>query len=397
MSLIGVQAPNGSGKSRILIELLSVLSSDTTASLIAFSGNDNNILYQNLDNSVELLNLEHAGFLQSLSQVLESTLKDKQHVYILIDDLEELSNDLIDGLLNLLYDNPIFKARIILVAFMSVIPEQLNNYDVHAYERITLQGMSIMQVKEFIDKVYSATNQKKELTMSEVSRLHGLSYGYIGRLIKLLEQNDTNPNEAKSYKKWWIFIALLVVALIALFFWFQNSSNNMDAQQEKELLNPPVITEPVVVKKEIVPVKVVVPIAENQEVGLPVSAISIPEMIVEPAIIKHKPAEKVAAKHKIAESKKDVKAVVIDQNSDKKTMYNYVIELGRYQSKVQLEESLKGRSIPGKVQFAQIDGKGSKVWVAYIGPYSSEDYAKQGKDKLPASLQNLPLKVRKEF
>ena len=82
---------------------------------------------------------------------------------------------------------------------------------------------------------------------------------------------------------------------------------------------------------------------------------------------------------------------------DKKTLFNYVIELGRNRSKTELEKILKGRSIPGKVQFKQLDNAGLKIWVAYLGPYGSEKQATQGMSKLPASLQSLPLKVNKEF
>lgn len=402
VGLICVQGPNGSGKSRILTELLSALSFDATASLIALSGNDNEVFYHNVEVSSNLLHLNDPEFLHHFTLTLESILKEKQHFYILIDDVEALPYELIAGIMNILNDNLAFKEQVTLVVFMGVMPIQLETRRLFVgAEMITLKGMNLTQAKQFIDKVYHYTHQSKQLTMSEVNHLNGLSYGYAGRLIKLLEQYLDQPRQAKAYKPWWIAIIVLFLPLIGVFLWFQYYSNNIDIH--KEIVLEPIITEesePVPVKKEIIPVKVILPIQDDSQVDPTINTIITPisDVFIGPILTENSQPEILNAEPVIQEvPKTDIKPVDIDNNIDKKTVYNYVIELGRHQSKEQLERTLKGRSIPGKAQFTQIEVKGSKIWIAYIGPYGSEEQAQQGKAKLPASLQSLPLKVRKEF
>lgn len=395
VSLICVQGPNGSGKSRILTELLSTLSFDATASLIALSGNENEVFYHNVELSSNLLNMKDGQFLHNFTLTLESILKDKQHFYILIDDVEFLSYDLLQGIILIISENPRFKAQVTLVVFMGVAPIHLETRRLfRGAEMITLKGMSVSEAKQFIDKVYHHTHQQKSLTMSDVNHLHGLSYGYAGRLIKLLEQYLEPNIKDRSHKKLWLAIGLstlLVLFSVWIFFPYQESDVPVKVTTVAMVEKAP----PTLVKKEVVQVKTILPVKDisidssemigplllddkNPFIG-PVSVVE-PKVTSEIEVLKVKP-----------ENTAKVEAI------DKKTVSNYVIELGRHRSKVQLENMLKGRSIPGKAQFKQIEMSGSKIWVAYIGPYGSEAQATQGKIKLPASLQSLPLKVNKEF
>lgn len=383
-SLICVQGPNGSGKSRILTELLSTLSFDSSASLIVLHGEGHEVFYHNVEVVSELLCLNDPKFLHHLTLTLESILKDKQHFYLLIDDVEVLPYELIEGIINLLNENLGFKQQITLVVFMGVAPIHLETQHLLASAKvITLKGMSITQAKQFIDKVYHYTNQSKELTMSEVNHLHGLSYGYAGRLIKLLEEYLVSVPESKSYQSWWRAVIVLLIPLVGLIVWFQYHVQNKDSDQESTLESL-IIDEPILVKKEIVPVKIITPMSDVLE----------KQSELEVKFVK---ADFSPNKPNINNSLLDVNNQNMHDNVDKKITQSYVIELDRHPSKVQLEKNLKGRSIPGKAQFIQSEIKGSKVWIAYIGPYGSEEQAVQGKNKLPASLQSLPLKVRKEF
>lgn len=401
VSLIGVQGPNGSGKSRILTELLSALSFDVTASLIALSGNDNEVFYHNVEVSSDLLHLNDPEFLHHFTLTLESILKEKQHFYILIDDVEALSYELIAGIMNILNENPAFKEQVTLVVFMGVMPIQLEIRRLFVgAEMITLKGMNLTQAKQFIDKIYHYTHQSKQLTMSEVNHLNGLSYGYAGRLIKLLEQYLDPTHQSKSYKAWWIAIAVLSLPLMGIFLWFQYNADNTEVHKEI-VLEPRIIEEPeldpVPIKKEVIPVKVILPIHDDTQVSLSINTVTEPELFIGPILSDNSHRETFSIEPVTQVPKVEIEPVDLDSNIDKKTVYNYVIELGRHQSKEQLERTLKGRSIPGKAQFTQIEVKGSKIWIAYIGPYGNEEQAQQGKAKLPASLQSLPLKVRKEF
>lgn len=382
MSLICVQGPNGSGKSRILTELLSSLSFDASASLIALSGHDHKVFYHNVEVSSDLLKFQDSTFLHNFTLTLEAILKDKQHFYILIDDVEVLPYDIVSGIMNILNDNPSFKAQLTLVVFMGAIPIHLETQHLlSGAQIITLTGMTVAQAKQFIDKVYHYTHQQKELTTSEVNHLHGLSYGYAGRLIKLLEQSlESSPKHAKPIQTlWWVLGVFLAMPLLGLFLWHQYDFKDFFFKKEK-VLDDQLTVEPILIQKEIVPVKVILPVyAEESKVAdlKNTTVLSKKDEISAPAI--------------------NLMPINIVDKIDKKPQYNYVIELDRHHSRVQLENILKGRSIPGKAQFIQVETQGSKMWVAYIGPYGSKEQAIQGKNKLPASLQSLPLTVRKEF
>lgn len=397
VSLICVQGPNGSGKSRVLTELLSTLSFDATASLIALSGNDNEVFYHNVEVSSDLLNLKDPKFLHNFTLTLEAILKDKQHFYILIDDVEALPYEIIQNITTIVSENPAFEKQVTLIVFMGVMPIHLETRRLLVgAQMITLKGMSLTQAKQFIDKAYHYARQPKELTMSEVNHLHGLSYGYVGRLIKLLEQSLESSNVLKPHKAWWMPITVLSLLLIGLFMWFQYDFDVVDDHKDISV-EPVITTNPVPIKKEIIPVKVILPIQEHIPLNSSLEEQSAHDIFIGPILSTDDDPETLNSIQEIVERKAKIEPIKIDDNIDKKTVYNYVIELGRHQSKEQLERTLKGRSIPGKAQFTQVEVKGSKIWIAYIGPYGSEEQAQQGKAKLPASLQNLPLKVRKEF
>lgn len=372
VNLICVQGPYGSGKSRILTELLSELSLDKTVGLMGISGRDYDVFYHNLKTTLKSLEIQSDDFLQEFSEVLELAIQNQSHFYMLMDDAEALPYEIFTGIVNLLSTHKDFNQKVTLVAFMGMMPIHLDIHSLLASAKIlTLKGMSISQAKQFIDKVYHCTHQTKSLTMSEVNHLHGLSYGYAGRLIKLLEQSLVSVDETKTHKRWWPFVVIISLPLVGIFLWFQHDAHEtMVADQVPE-------EAPVLITKEVVPVKIVLPLPKV-EVAEP---ILVGPVLVESNLVK------------VSELPDET----LDHSSDKKTMYNYVIELNRHESKTQLEKSLQGRSIPGQAHFTQIEDNGSKIWVAYIGPYGNEEQAKLGKSKLPASLQSLPLKVRKEF
>lgn len=400
VSLICVQGPNGSGKSRILTELLSTLSFDATASLIALSGNDNEVFYHNVELSSNLLDIKDEKFLNNFTLTLEAILQDKQHFYILIDDVEALSYDLMLGITTVISENPAFKQQVTLVVFMGVTPIHIETRRLfRGAEMITLKGMTISQAKQFIDQAHRHAHYDKELSMSEVNQLHSLSYGYVGRLIKLLENSLAQPSKRHILKYWMLFGIPLLLVLI--FLWYNNSGQPIE-NVDHQISEDEIIVDPILVKKEVVPVKIVLPIPDSQVTVdheiialLPEQTFSgpmIPEMENE-----DESSDAFTQLEQTTKILPDDNHIEISENPDKKTVYNYVIELGRNHSKVRLQSQLKGRSIPGKAQFKQIDVNGSKIWIAYIGPYGSEQQATQGKEKLPASLQSLPLKVRKEF
>lgn len=393
VGLICVQGPNGSGKSRILTELLSTLSNDTTIALIALSGSDNEIFYNNAELSPESLDLTDNQFLHNFTLKLEESLQDQRHICFLIDDIEDLSYDLMHSMMAAMMDNPTFKERITFIAFMGTSPSHIEMRQLFSNaEMIPLKGMTVTQLKQFVDQVHQYMRYDKELSMFEVNQLHSLSYGYVGRLMKLLESSVTHAKKPVSIKFWLSLISVIVLLLIVFFVWKKDDAPLSDTVKTLDS-DVGALNDPILITKEIVPVKLVIPIQASTDVKINDSISSLPETIFMGPDIPKKTIDSMSLNN-ITTKESSIKK---PKNFDKKTVYNYVIELERNHSKAQLETVLKGRSIPGKAQFKQIDENGSKIWIAYIGPYGSEEQARQGKAKLPASLQNLPLKVRKEF
>lgn len=399
VGLICVQGPNGSGKSRILTELLSTLSFDATASLIALSGRDNEVFYHNVQLSSELLDLKNPQFIHNFTLTLEAILKDKQHFYILIDDVEALSYELMYGITNVIAENPGFKKQVTLVVFMGVMPIHIETRRLlRGAEMVTLKGMSIMEVKQFVDRVFQHAYLKQEKTLSEVNQLHSLSYGYVGRLIKLLENKvilDQKPIKASAQKNSINVIVFSCITLLVIFgalAWLLLKPNEVTAITAVEAIPEPKVikVEPIPFERDEIIVKVVEPVTASQNIT---EAVNIEEPLLPIKVLTPLSSHP----HDVGPMQPMETEVPIVNIEQVKAPLHYVIELGRNHSKRQLEESLKGRSIPGKAQFKQIQESGKEIWVAYIGPYSSEKHAVEGKNKLPASLQRLPLRVNKEF
>lgn len=364
MSLICIQGSNGSGKTRILDELLATLSFDVTASLIALSGKNKEVFYHNVEISADLLNIQHPQFLDNFTLTLEAILKDKQHFYILIDDVESLPYKIFSGLMKIIADSPIFSNQVTVVAFIGINQVPIGTQDLlNQSEIIVLPNMTAVQMEQFIGRLHNLMPDKMSALKISDKQLYSLSYGYVGRLLNLLKEEQANQKYEQSTKNhlkdiviWFICMLVVVIGLVYSNFWPLNHIS-----KEIESIEPLVtVIVPMPAEKEIPAIKIVQPVVVAID---PIVLPKEPEEIVQPIIVE---------KH-------------------------YVIELSRAQSKAKLENLLKGRSIPGKAQFKQIEEKGTKIWVAYIGPYSSEKQAIQGKEKLPASLQSLPLKINKEF
>lgn len=366
IGLICIQGSNGAGKSRILTELLSTLSFDARASLIALNGMDNEVFYHNVQLSSELLDFKHSEFLHNFTLTLEAILNHTQHFYILIDDVEKMSHELLQGMIKIITQNSVFSKQVTLVVFMGVAPINLETRRLLSDAKIiTLSPMSIIESKQFVDRVYQYLKLEKEVSITEITQLHGMSYGYIGRLIKLLEENEAKKYDPVSRSYQWIFglIGLVIVGSAILFF-IKPNHPMLDETPEG-----PILEVPEVIRVEPIEVRI---IKEEPKVIRVLE--SVPVKVVQPVEIED-----------------------IEIKEKEVSIHNYVIELNRHVNRQALESSLKGRMIPGTPQYKQINQGDGKIWVVYIGPYSSERNAMEGKSKLPASLQRLPLKVKKEF
>lgn len=395
MSLICIKGSEGAGKTRLLSELLETLSFDKTASVIELRSRSHQVFYHNVKVSVDLLKLDHPDFLSNFLLMLESVLADERHFYILIDDADCIEYEIIREIISILSEQSKFYRHVTLVLSMGATPAdiEINNL-LQKAKIITLTGMTVAQTKNFIDQIYKETPEKM-VSISEANQLASLSYGYPGRILKLLQQKNEKAKQPNKNNISKLLVILIIVISIAIFAvmtlndWFFERK-----EPERILIEPKVNQLPVVITKEIVPVKII-PVVSVAASKLEASNDLIDESIID----KEKQIELQKVESITVEITEDlpVSDDVTPEIDDKKTAFNYVIELSRHRSKAELERILKGRSIPGKPQFKQLNNENSKIWVAYIGPYGSEKQATQGMKKLPASLQSLPLKVNKEF
>lgn len=394
--LLCIQGPNGSGKSRLLSELFHVLSDDPTSAVARLNGHDHSILPNGLSAwpNFDAPDAEHA-----LEAWFSDLLQNKAHAYLLIDDVEALPYAQMSAVMTLFSHHPELFSKVTLVAFMGIAPAHIEMRGLlKGAEVITLTSMNMMESKQFVDSVFEHLNQNREVSIAEINQLHNLSYGYIGRLLKLLEEERPLPNKSapRSLKGlWWLSVPVIGIVGFLSWQWWQNDPQETAKPEMPDLA--------VVVEEVMPPVKVVEPVPKVitvvPEPKAPVKVVKpIETVMVAPALmVKGEPIVEAAhppeaiSKAKVPPPQKEKAST-----KNKKVAVPYIIELSRDTERAALEKQLKGRSIPGQVQYAKIHERGQTVWIAFIGPYDTESQAIEGKKKLPASVQRLPLKVRKE-
>lgn len=384
MSLLCLQGPNGSGKSRLLLEFLSCLALDETIGIIEINGKTNAIAYHNIEHSAQLIKLQKKHCIETIKASIDASLDNHSSIYVLIDDAEYFSCDVMTALHQSISESPDYKNKVSMVLCMGIISI---DPDVQALLKhaniITLPGMTMTQSKVFIDNIYAHVQDNYRISVGDANQLHNLSYGYPGRLIKLMQQKSTPQNQKYTrFNALKLLVGVLSVALIIGIVWMRNGSDVPQPFVETPLMPIP---------KEIIHVKKldVVRALEYQR-----------DLSVNVSLMPSSSFWKLSQKHfekKIVQTPMEIVVPTVVEQAQNKVKVNYVIELARHSSKAKLEEMLKGRSIPGKTQFKQVKNKGLNVWVAYIGPYGDEEQAKKGKKVLPASLQTLPLQVIKEL
>lgn len=394
--LLCIQGPNGSGKSRLLSELFRALSKDPSHAVASLNGRDHSVVPSTVCTWPKF---DAPDFEAALEAWLTQLLQHKTHAYLLIDDVEALPYAEMSAVMTLFSHHPELFSKVTLVAFMGIAPAHIEMRELlKGAEVITLTSMNMMESKQFVDSVFEHLNQNKEISIAEINQLHNLSYGYIGRLLKLLEEERPTPMKSvqRSFQwLWWLLIPIIGVAGFVGWQWWQK------APTEPAVTDAPDLT--IVVDEVMPPVKVVEPVPKvitvTPEPKAPVKVVKPIEMVaVAPALmVKGEPIVE-AAHPSEAISKAKVPPPQKEKTSTKtkKVAVPYIIELSRDTERAALEKQLKGRSIPGQVQYAKIHERGKTVWIAFIGPYDTESQAIEGKKKLPASVQRLPLKVRKE-
>lgn len=405
-SLVCVKGPIGSGKSRMSSELLAKLAFAKKSGLIELDGRSNAALIHNVEITANLLTLDNEDFFANFLLTLEKAFKYKQHFYILVNDADVIDPALIFGMINIIKNDRAVERRITLVLFMGMTPIHVEIQNLlRDAKTIILQSMTGFQSKQFANHIYKNYLQKDEITDAEAEQLYSASYGYPGKLIAILEYMqqeekaqieliEQKPKNFSLLKK--IPLAILVIVIGFIIVQLLNRGQENSIVNENPFIPTVMHVDeelPIVIKKEIISVKIIYPIQRSKVDK------------EQPIVIKKEviPVEKepfvqnddIKTTKQGSSFLKD--SIIIEQQDLEKEIPIYAIELGRNQSKSELQSILKDRSIPGTARFKQIENGDSKLWIAYIGPYGSERQAIQGKKKLPASLQSLHLKVNKEF
>lgn len=209
-----VYGPAGCGKTRFMLEL--------SKRLDAFEG----IVARTIVAGTQSVFLQIAQLLECgedeseilarLEEVPPTGLK----MVLLVDDANLLTNEELSFLYRIKERiNKINRhANLVVVLFMD-----LNDQDIFSKELLlrsnsfTIGPINLIQIREFIAHVYRHFGKEPHYTMVELKRLHAFSYGYPGRIARLIAP-DLEPRFAlkKKHLFWGIF--LTTFAALALFF-----------------------------------------------------------------------------------------------------------------------------------------------------------------------------------
>ena len=205
-----VFGPSGCGKTRFMLELSKRLDAyDHIVARDIVAGTDS-VLAQ-IAGMLETSE-DEAEIIARLEEVPPTGLK----MVLLVDDADRLTNEELSFLYHVKEKiNKINrKANIVIVLFMD-----LNNQDIFSKELLlhsnsfTIGPINLTQVREFIAHIYRYFGKEPHYTLTELKQLHAFSYGYPGRIARLIAP-DLEP--CFTFKKKHAFWGLFLVILIAL-------------------------------------------------------------------------------------------------------------------------------------------------------------------------------------
>lgn len=208
-----IYGPAGCGKSRFMMELSQRL--DAHVNIVArdiVAGEES--IYQQIGKMLETTEDEH-DIIAKLKEIPPTGLK----MVLLVDDADKLTNEE----LSFLYRtkeriNKInHRENIAIVLFMD-----LNNQDIFSKgilrhsNSFTIGPTNLMQLREFVTHVYQHFGREHNYSLTELKQLHAFSYGYPGRVARLISA-DLEPRF--EFEKKHIFggiLALILLGLVAM-------------------------------------------------------------------------------------------------------------------------------------------------------------------------------------
>lgn len=213
-----VHGASGSGKTKMMLELGRRLSLEKEIFFVLIEGGEKVLDYchRALNEGLRQRDL----FLESPLAVLKEYFKERKKVVLLIDRAEGLTPHELSALLELKEKANQEKIGLFLYLFLDINqPNQELKSLTHYATHYTLSPINTDQLKRFVDHLHIVYGYDvKALTHLEINRLHALSYGYPGRVLKLIPP-PSNPFFIWRFltrKKIMLTIILLSLFIIVL-------------------------------------------------------------------------------------------------------------------------------------------------------------------------------------
>lgn len=211
-----VYGPSGCGKTRFLKELslrLECHDNIVARDIIAGQGSIFAQVAKMLDTTED-----ETEILKRLEEVPPTGMK----MVLLVDDAEKLTQEELSFLYaakeKINKGGRHKKAHLVIVLFMD-----LNNQDIFLKELLlhsnsfTIGPINHMQVSQLVTHIYQFHGKEPQYSSSDLRQLHAFSYGYPGRVVRLIAP-DLEP--VFEFKKRHAFYAFLLIALVGGLIYF---------------------------------------------------------------------------------------------------------------------------------------------------------------------------------
>ncbi|MHC5225826.1 AAA family ATPase [Ignatzschineria sp. LJL83] len=241
-----IYGPAGCGKTRFMQELKARLDSDdfvVAHEVVA----GNKTVYQQVAKILDTSE-DEADIIARLEEIPPTGLK----MVLLVDDADGLTNEELSFLYRLKeHVNKKYRSRHLVIALFM----DLNNQDIFSKELLlksnsfTIGPINLIQVKEFVNHLYQAHGKESPYSMVELKRLHAFSYGYPGRVARLVAPDLESRFE---FKLKYLLLGIVLLGVISTAIWsafhYQDILEYFDSdetEQTEGLPIPPANEEPI--------------------------------------------------------------------------------------------------------------------------------------------------------
>lgn len=211
-----IYGPSGCGKTRFMTELSGRLDSHEHIVARDIVAGDISI-FQQVAKMLDTTE-DESEILKRLEEIPPTSIK----MVLLVDDAEKLTQDELSFLYRtkekINTSGRYRQAHIVIVLFMD-----LNNQDIFSKELLlhsnsfTIGPINHMQVSELVTHIYHHFGKEPQYSLSDLRKLHAFSYGYPGRIVRLIAP-DLEP--AFELKKRHAIYGLLLMMLVGGLIYF---------------------------------------------------------------------------------------------------------------------------------------------------------------------------------